>query len=124
VQIDTIDPLAQLQRRGLKLYGCIAGAKRKIYDVNLAGPTILAVGGEKRGLSGAVRSLCNRFVTIPTAGDATSMSLSHASCIIMAEAMRQRLPQFAAADDLTQTTSPDLPDPDPDSPSPEDPSSP
>src|SRR3954471_15340358 len=86
VQIDTIDPLAQLQRRGLKLYGCIAGAKRKIYDVNMAGPTILAVGGEKRGLSGAVRALCNRFVTIHTAGEATSMSLSHASCIIMAEA--------------------------------------
>jgi 23S rRNA (guanosine2251-2'-O)-methyltransferase len=134
VQIDTIDPLAQLQRRGLKLFGCIAGAKRTIYDVNLAGPTILAIGGEKRGLSGAVRSLCNRFVTIPTAGDATSMSLSHASCIIMAEAMRQRLPQFSRdpkgsaleteqPDDLTQTTSPAPADPDPDSPSPEDPSS-
>jgi 23S rRNA (guanosine2251-2'-O)-methyltransferase len=132
VQIDTVDPLAQLQRRGLKLFGCIAGAKRTIYDVNLAGPTILAIGGEKRGLSGAVRSLCNRFVTIPVAGEATSMSLSHASCIIMAEAMRQRLPKFSGspqgsvaseADDLTQTTSLGPADPDPGSLSPEDPAS-
>jgi 23S rRNA (guanosine2251-2'-O)-methyltransferase len=90
VQIDSVDPLIDLQRRGLRLYGCIAGAKRTLYDVNLTGPTILAIGGEKRGLSGAVRSLCDRFVTIPTIGEATSLSLSHASAIIMAEAMRQR----------------------------------
>jgi 23S rRNA (guanosine2251-2'-O)-methyltransferase len=91
VQIDTTEPLVRLQRKGMKLYGCIAGAKRRIYDVDMTGGTILAIGGEKRGLSGAVRSLCDRFVTIPTAGEATSMSLSHASAIICAEAMRQRL---------------------------------
>src|SRR5436190_16215555 len=54
VQIDTVEPLTLLQRRGLKLYGCVAGAKRRIYDVDLAGPAIVAIGGEKRGLSGAV----------------------------------------------------------------------
>jgi 23S rRNA (guanosine2251-2'-O)-methyltransferase len=91
VKIDAVDPLIDLQRRGLRLYGCIAGAKRTIYDIDLTGPSILAIGGEKRGLSGAVRSLCDHFVTIPTTGEATSLSLSHASAIIMAEAMRQRL---------------------------------
>jgi 23S rRNA (guanosine2251-2'-O)-methyltransferase len=102
VQIDTTDPLITLQRRGLRLYGCVAGAKRRIYDVDLTGPAILAIGGEKRGLSGAVRSICDRFITIPTAGAATSLSLSHAASVVMAEAMRQR---------LTQTTSPVPPDP-------------
>ena len=96
VQIDTTDPLVKLQRRGLRLYGCVAGAKRRIYDVDLAGPAILAIGGEKRGLSGAVRSICDRFITIPTAGAATSLSLSHAACVVMGEAMRQRLSQTAA----------------------------
>jgi len=114
VQIDSTDPLAQLQRRGLRLYGCIAGAKRRIYDVDLTGGTILAIGGEKRGLSGAVRSLCDRFVTIPTLGEGTSLSLSHAAAIIVAEAMRQR---------LTQTASPDRPHLPEDLPPPEDPSS-
>jgi 23S rRNA (guanosine2251-2'-O)-methyltransferase len=115
VQIDTVDPLILLQRRGLKLYGCVAGAKRPIYDVDLTAGTILAIGGEKRGLSGAVRSLCNRFVTIPALGEGASLSLSHASAIIMGEAMRQRLSTI-------QTTSPapphlpaDLPPPDPSS---------
>jgi 23S rRNA (guanosine2251-2'-O)-methyltransferase len=89
-QIDTVDPIKLLQRRGLVLYGCIAGAKRTMYDVDLRGPTILAIGGEKRGLSGAVRDLCDKFITIPTTG-ASSLSLSHAGAILMAEAMRQRL---------------------------------
>jgi 23S rRNA (guanosine2251-2'-O)-methyltransferase len=89
VQIDSVDPIIQLQRRGLKLYGCIAGAKRTMYDVDLAGPAILAVGGEKRGLSGAVRSICDQFITIPTRAGA-SLSMSHAASILLAEAMRQR----------------------------------
>lgn len=99
VQIEDVEPLRQLQRRGVNVFGCIAGAKRTIYDVNLSGSTLLAIGGEKRGLSGAVRSLCDHFVTIPSRGDATSLSLSHASAIVMAEAMRQRLPPRDAPDD-------------------------
>ena len=97
VQIDTTDPLMQLQRRGLKLFGCIAGAKRRIYDVDMTGGAILAIGGEKRGLSGAVRSICDQFVTIPTMGEGASLSLSHASSIILAEAMRQRLTNRTAS---------------------------
>jgi 23S rRNA (guanosine2251-2'-O)-methyltransferase len=111
VQIDTVDPLVKLQRLGLRMYGCVAGAKRRIYDVDLTGPAILAIGGEKRGLSGAVRSICNRFITIPTAGAATSLSLSHAACVVMGEAMRQRLMQTAAP------VPPDLPAPEPEDPS-------
>ena len=102
MQIDTTEPLIKLQRRGLRLYGCVAGAKRRIYDVDLAGPAILAIGGEKRGLSGAVRSICDRFITIPSAGAAKSLSLSHAASVVMAEAMRQRL--------FTQTIVPVPPD--------------
>ena len=90
-QIEDVEPLRQLQRRGIHLLGCIAGAKRTLYDVDLTRPVILAVGGEKRGLSGAVRSICDGFLSIPTRGDATSLSLSHASAVVLAEAMRQRL---------------------------------
>jgi 23S rRNA (guanosine2251-2'-O)-methyltransferase len=90
-QIDTVEPLRQLQRAGLQLLGCIAGARRTIYETDLRRPTILAVGGEKRGLSGAVRDICDAFMTIPTVGpEASSLSLSHASGIVIAEAMRQR----------------------------------
>jgi 23S rRNA (guanosine2251-2'-O)-methyltransferase len=89
VQIENVDLLTQLQRRGLRMYGCIAGAKRRMYDVPLERGTILAVGGEKRGLSGAVRSICDRFITIPTR-EGASLSMSHATAILLAEAARQR----------------------------------
>lgn len=90
VQIDEVGPIKELQKRGLQLVGCIAGAKRTMYDIDLAKPTILALGGEKRGLSGAVREICDWFMTIPTTGGASSLSLSHAAGIITAEAFRQR----------------------------------
>lgn len=92
VQVEDVGPIQQLQRRGVRLYGCIAGAKRTIYDRDLRRPTILAIGGEKRGLSGAVRDICDRLITIPTAGGPSSLSLSHAAAIVMAEAHRQRRP--------------------------------
>jgi 23S rRNA (guanosine2251-2'-O)-methyltransferase len=93
VQIDDTDPLRKLQQRGLKLIGCLAGAKRTLYDTDLTPGTILAIGGEKRGLSGAVRSICDAFLTIPSRPDAPSLSLSHASAIVMGEAARQRVTQ-------------------------------
>jgi 23S rRNA (guanosine2251-2'-O)-methyltransferase len=90
VQIDGIEPLVQFQRQGLQLIGCLAGVRQTIYEADLRGPTILAIGGEKRGLSGAVRGICDQFVTIPTVSVASSLSLSHAGAIAMGEAMRQR----------------------------------
>lgn len=90
VQIDDVEPLRNLQRRGIQLVGCLANAKRTIYDADLRQGTILAIGGEKRGLSGAVREICNLFVTIPSKPEPSSLSLSHAGAIVMAEAARQR----------------------------------
>jgi 23S rRNA (guanosine2251-2'-O)-methyltransferase len=89
VQIEDVDLLGELKRRGVQLLGCVAGAKRTMHRVDLAQPTLLAIGGEKRGLSGAVRAICDRFITIPTRGGA-SLSMSHAAAIVLAEAHRQR----------------------------------
>jgi 23S rRNA (guanosine2251-2'-O)-methyltransferase len=75
----------------MRLLGCLAGVKRILFSTDLTGATIIAIGGEKRGLSGAVRSICDGFVTIPTRGEASSLSLSHAAAIVLGEAMRQRL---------------------------------
>ena len=98
VQIEDVQPLQRLQKMGLKLYGCIAGTKRTIYETDWRQPSIIAIGGEKRGLSGAVRSICDRLLTIPTAADPSSLSLSHAGAIVMAEAMRQRMPPPSPAE--------------------------
>ena len=84
------DTLAELRSRGCALWGCLANAKRTVYDIDLRGPVILAIGGEKRGLSGAVRAQCEGMLSIPMAGPAGSLALSHAAAILLAEVMRQR----------------------------------
>lgn len=90
VQVEGVELLEALRKRGLRLYGCLATAKRSMYERDLAQPCVIAVGGEKRGLSGAVRAICSGFMRIPTCGGASSLSLSHAGAIVLAEAMRQR----------------------------------
>ena len=91
VQIEHAEKeLGPLQRAGIKFYGCIAGAKRTIYDLDLTGPVLLAIGGERRGLSGALREMCDGFVRIPIITGASSLSLNHAATVVMAEVMRQR----------------------------------
>jgi len=99
VQIDDVTPLKQLQARGVKLLGCIANAKTSMYDADLRAGCVLAIGGEKRGLSGAVRAICDQLITIPMRGGvASSLSLSHAAAILLAEAMRQRMKLSAVSD--------------------------
>jgi len=93
VQFEDVGLIGALQKRGVRAYGCLAGARRAIDEVDLAGPCLLAIGGEKRGLSGAMREQCDGFVTIPSAAGvdaASSLSLSHAGAIVIAEAARQR----------------------------------
>lgn len=82
--------LLPLKRLGLKIWGAIAGAKRTMFDAKLATPALLAIGGERRGLSGAMRELCDGFFHIPMKASASSLSMSHAACLVLAEAMRQR----------------------------------
>lgn len=89
VQFEGLEMLTALRRGGVRLIGCLARAKRTLHETSFVGPTILAVGGEKRGLSGAVRGVCDAFTTIPTR-DGASLSLSHAAAIVLAEALRQR----------------------------------
>lgn len=90
--LDQVDrTLPRFKNPGLKLFGCIANAKRTMYDVDFTVPAILAIGGEKRGLSAAVRNHCDVFIKIPMASDIGSLSLSHSASVVMAEMMRQRI---------------------------------
>jgi 23S rRNA (guanosine2251-2'-O)-methyltransferase len=75
---------------GVALIGCLAGAPRTIDEEDLTRPLALALGGEKRGLSAAVRDRCTSKVSIPTRAGAPSLSLTHAAAVVMAEVARQR----------------------------------
>jgi len=75
---------------GLRLVGCIGGVRRTIYDEDFRKPVALAIGGEKRGLSAAVRNRCSALVSIPTAPGAATLSLTHAAAVAISEVARQR----------------------------------
>lgn len=93
VQIDELVPLVGLLRkRSIRLIGCLGGAKRTIYEPLFEDGVAIAIGGEKRGLSGAMRDVCDTFAKIPmVAGAVSSLSLSHASAAVLSEVMRQRI---------------------------------
>jgi 23S rRNA (guanosine2251-2'-O)-methyltransferase len=78
---------------GLRLVGCVSGVKKTLYDEDFARPVALAIGGEKRGLSAAVRDRCASLVAIPTVDGAATLSLTHAAAVAMAEVVRQRRPR-------------------------------
>ncbi|MEK7727669.1 MAG: RNA methyltransferase [candidate division KSB1 bacterium] len=90
-QIENVEKeLLPLKRLGLKFWGGIAGAKRTMLDAKLATPVLLSIGGERRGLSGAMREICDGFFHIPMKVGTSSLSMSHAACLVLGEAMRQR----------------------------------
>lgn len=89
-QIEDVDVLLQLRKRGLRLIGLLARARRCVQEIDLRGPAALVIGGEKRGISGAVRGACSGFGRIQMSGGGSSLPLSHAAAIVIAEAARQR----------------------------------
>jgi len=100
---DQVEPLLpRISGIGVRIYGCIANAQRTIYQVDLAQSVLIALGGEKRGLSAAVRGRCDRFIKIPMLSAAGSLSLSHASAILLAEVMRQRISRDETFQDPNQ----------------------
>jgi 23S rRNA (guanosine2251-2'-O)-methyltransferase len=90
VQVEDEKILRRLKATGIRLLGCVGGTRRSIFEADLTQGVILAIGGEKRGLSAAVRDICDGWVSIPTEEGGASLPLSHAAAVALAEARRQR----------------------------------
>ena len=88
VLFDGVDLLANLK---MPRIACLANAVKTIHEADLAGPAAIVVGGEKRGISAAVRAVCDRRMRIPSTPGAASLPLTHAAAVVLAEAYRQRL---------------------------------
>jgi len=88
VLFDGVDLLTGL---AMPRFACLANAVKTIHEVDLAAPAAIVVGGEKRGISAAVREVCDRRMRIPSKPGAASLPLTHAAAVVLAEANRQRL---------------------------------
>jgi 23S rRNA (guanosine2251-2'-O)-methyltransferase len=76
--------------RGLQVVGLDAGGDTVVDDLDGAGPMVLVVGSEGKGLSRLVRQNCDAIVSIPMAGPTESLNASVAAGVVLAEIARQR----------------------------------
>jgi 23S rRNA (guanosine2251-2'-O)-methyltransferase len=76
--------------RGLQLVGLDAKGDTALDDLDAAGPLVVVVGSEGKGLSRLVRQNCDAVVSIPMAGPAESLNASVAAGVVLAEIARQR----------------------------------
>jgi TrmH family RNA methyltransferase len=62
-----------------------------VFDFDFTQPTMLLIGNETSGLSGAWRELCDVMVSIPMTGAASSLNAANAATAVLYEASRQRV---------------------------------
>lgn len=76
--------------RGLQVVGLDAGGATSVDEIDGAGPMVLVVGSEGKGLSRLVRQNCDAIVSIPMYGPTESLNASVAAGVVLAEIARQR----------------------------------
>ncbi len=84
------DWLAEAKAAGFWIWGADAEAKQAPWDTDLAGPTVLVLGGEGKGIRPRVASACDGLVALPRAGSIDSLNVSAAAAAVLFEAARQR----------------------------------
>ncbi|MBO4898017.1 MAG: RNA methyltransferase [Clostridia bacterium] len=89
VQCDT-DDIKALKSRGYKLFsGMLHKDSKNLYDMNLQGNVILAVGNEANGIGNEISALSDAFVTIPMPGGAESLNAAVSASVMLYEYLRQ-----------------------------------
>jgi 23S rRNA (guanosine2251-2'-O)-methyltransferase len=85
------DFLAAAKRGGLWCYGADASARSTYRQIDFAGPTVLVLGSEGKGLRPRVAKACDALVSIPMLGRVDSLSVSAAAAVLIyaAAAIRQ-----------------------------------
>lgn len=75
----------------VRIVGTDEHGEADLFDFDLTGPTLLLIGNETKGLSAAWREACDRMVSIPMTGTASSLNAANAATAILYEAARQRI---------------------------------
>lgn len=83
--------MRHLQERGVWIIGTAGEADGTLYQADLKGPLAIAMGAEGKGLRRLSRESCDSLVSIPMAGDVSSLNVSVATGVCLFEAVRQRL---------------------------------
>jgi TrmH family RNA methyltransferase len=80
-----------IKLRGLQIVAATPAAGELVTDVDLTGPTAIAVGAEQAGLPPEWLESADHRVRIPMFGKADSLNVSTSAAIMAYEAVRQRM---------------------------------
>jgi len=78
------------EQHGFLLVGTSPAAETDYHDARYAAPTVLLMGGERKGLSPELQALCDVMVRIPMVGRGDSLNVSVATAVILYEVFNQR----------------------------------
>ncbi|WP_298442075.1 23S rRNA (guanosine(2251)-2'-O)-methyltransferase RlmB [uncultured Ferrimonas sp.] len=82
--------LRHLQERGVWIVGAAGEATHTLYQSKMDGPLAIAMGAEGKGLRRLTREVCDDLISIPMAGEVSSLNVSVATGVCLFEAVRQR----------------------------------
>jgi 23S rRNA (guanosine2251-2'-O)-methyltransferase len=88
--------IEELKELGVWTIGLDAGASNPYDAVDYTQPTAFVLGAEGTGLRRLVRETCDRLVSIPMAGEVSSLNVSVSAGIALFEAARQRRTRASA----------------------------
>jgi tRNA G18 (ribose-2'-O)-methylase SpoU len=86
---DWLDALRR-EGRDLTVWGTSARAEQTLGEAPVTTDMALVLGSETRGMSQAVRELCDSVVSIEMSGEATSLNVTSAGAILLHEMRRRR----------------------------------
>ncbi|MDR1025583.1 MAG: RNA methyltransferase [Treponema sp.] len=79
----------QKARNGMRVWGTDSGGAVPLSQAPLERPLLLIIGNEARGMSAALKQLCDGVTGIPLAGDVNSLNAACAASIVMWELQRR-----------------------------------
>ncbi len=85
-----VSEIEDLKKKGLWIIGTAADGKTSFYNADLTGPVAIVIGNEGAGMGRLVAEKCDFTVSIPMAGDVSSLNASVAAGVVLYEAFKQR----------------------------------
>jgi len=82
--------LESLKEKGVWIIGAADSAEKTLFEQDLTGAIALVMGSEGSGMRRLTRENCDHLVSIPMAGQLSSLNVSVATGVCLYEASRQR----------------------------------
>jgi TrmH family RNA methyltransferase len=89
-EVSAEDAVAEARRHGCRIIASVPRDGRSLFDLALAGPLHVLIGGEGRGLPAALVETADERVTIPMQAPVESLNAAVTAALIVYEARRQR----------------------------------